>query len=366
MLESPKSSDRPRSLLLDVLRIGAASWVMVFHWTRQSWFSWAPDWLEGFARAGYLGVDVFFMLSGAVIAYTALGRTWRGFAAARFLRLFPAYLGSTVVVGALLIARGSLDPTPAGWLAFTGLHFFVREPSFIGVAWTLLYEVEFYFLIGLLILLMRDKLTEDGIRNGTTVFLLFALFASFSGNRELSLLTISGFGGMFALGAMLGISRTRQQLQRNLPQIVVAASLTYFKLTDRTAGMGLSEASTVAWSLGLTVFVGAIILWSAMRPSKVQGLRFRNGIMTLALMTYPLYLLHQDLGLNVIQLLRATGLSIPLAGLASAVIVVLLSWLSVRWFEPWSRKRLRRLFGWLPPRRAAEASPLDPSPPRSA
>jgi peptidoglycan/LPS O-acetylase OafA/YrhL len=40
---------------------------------------------------GGLGVDVFFVISGLVIAISTEGRTAAGFAKARFLRLYPAF-----------------------------------------------------------------------------------------------------------------------------------------------------------------------------------------------------------------------------------------------------------------------------------
>ncbi len=357
LLDPGRGVARRRSLLLDVLRIAAASWVVIFHWTGHWQFDDGSVWLEMFARAGYMGVDVFFMLSGAVIAYTALGRSWRDFASSRFLRLFPAYLAATVLVVLVMIPMGKLSPTPASWLNLTGLHFFVREESFVSVAWTLLYEVQFYVLIGVLIMVARNRLTESGIRTGSIIFLLAALFGTFSGNGDLALLTLSGFGGMFVFGALLGISRSRMQLQQNLPALFLAAAVTFFQLTGRVAHMGLDPLAALAWSLGLLIVVGGTILWSSMRPGTRSSARTIAVVSTLALMTYPMYLIHQDLGLNVYALLRDSGLSMAAAVALAGGLMILLSWLSVRFYEPAAVRLLRKWFGWK--RRGPKPTELD-------
>lgn len=74
-----------RSIGLDIIRIFAAFWVVSFHWTGRGGFSpgldysldlafW-PNWFEAFAAPGFLGVDIFFILSGTVIAASAAGPT---------------------------------------------------------------------------------------------------------------------------------------------------------------------------------------------------------------------------------------------------------------------------------------------------
>lgn len=358
MYDSPTSAvARPRYVLLDLLRIFAALWVVVFHWGMHSTnIETAPEWIYGFVRAGYLGVDIFFMLSGAVIAYTAIGRTWSEFATARYLRLAPAFVGVTVLTIVFLISQDKFVSTPMNWLNLTGLHFFFDEPSVVSVAWTLYYELVFYTLIAILILITRNHLTEARIRHGVTVFLVVALFAQFSQHRELLIVTLSGFGGMFALGALLGISRSQKQLQKNLPGIFLAACLTYAQLLNRTSEMALGDAGTIAWSLGILLAVGGVILLSALRPVDIRQPRLRASIATFALMTYPLYLLHLEIGLGTLQMLREYDVPSLWSGVIAGTVVLLLSWLCVRYYEPWARKWLRKIYGWSGSRQASRAS----------
>lgn len=79
--------------VLDELRLLAALAVVLFHFgfrgrtlevTEMSLTAW--EWL---LKYGYLGVQMFFVISGFVIAYSAEGRTPIQFGIARFARIYP-------------------------------------------------------------------------------------------------------------------------------------------------------------------------------------------------------------------------------------------------------------------------------------
>ena len=74
---------------LDLLRLVAALAVVAFHYLFRG--AAAGGYLaEGYPEAapfaiyGYLGVNLFFLISGFVIAWSAQGRSWESFAVARF------------------------------------------------------------------------------------------------------------------------------------------------------------------------------------------------------------------------------------------------------------------------------------------
>jgi peptidoglycan/LPS O-acetylase OafA/YrhL len=94
-------SKNHRFLFLDALRGIAALLIVLYH---------APKYL-GRALPHYsafLAVDLFFVLSGFVIAFSYENRLLRGlsfrsFVAARLVRLYPVYLLGTVVGFVLLL-----------------------------------------------------------------------------------------------------------------------------------------------------------------------------------------------------------------------------------------------------------------------
>jgi peptidoglycan/LPS O-acetylase OafA/YrhL len=96
-----QKEQRTELLALTSLRGLAAIWVLLFH-LRHEIKTLPPllaDWIRPFIGQGYLGVDLFFVLSGFVIAYN-YGERFRRFspnAYARFLgkrfaRIYPAHL----------------------------------------------------------------------------------------------------------------------------------------------------------------------------------------------------------------------------------------------------------------------------------
>ena len=138
----------------------------------------APAWAQSLASHGEAAVDLFFALSGLVIAFSLqrFGGFFRPFIVARARRLLPVYF----LVLAASIALGTLgDPlqyipwagTPARDIVFaalprplwvhilahvTLLHGVIPQPvlpyayvTLLGPAWSLSTEWQFYLLIGL-------------------------------------------------------------------------------------------------------------------------------------------------------------------------------------------------------------------------
>ena len=99
------------------------------------------------AQYGFLGVPIYFAISGFVIAYSAEGRTAVGFAIARFSRIYPTFvLCMTLTFAATaLLGAGHFEVTPAQW--FGNLFIaapLVGQPYVDTSYWSLAIEVIFY------------------------------------------------------------------------------------------------------------------------------------------------------------------------------------------------------------------------------
>lgn len=86
-----------RLYALDAVRITAALVVVLYHYVALG-TAWGLSGtqhlfpaLRPFALYGWLGVEIFFIVSGFVICMSAWGRTVGDFATSRISRLFPAY-----------------------------------------------------------------------------------------------------------------------------------------------------------------------------------------------------------------------------------------------------------------------------------
>ncbi len=113
---------------------------------------------------GWVGVDFFFVLSGFIIFYihqADLGRPgqFKSFITKRCLRIYPLYwliLFAKILLSLFTDRNNVIFQT--SWVRFIEILLLVPQPgtnltNFIGVSWTLTYEIFFYLLFGLLILL---------------------------------------------------------------------------------------------------------------------------------------------------------------------------------------------------------------------
>src|SRR5690349_2750757 len=148
----------PRLAALDGLRLLCALAVAGYHFGD----SWRLDGVHPPAYFlpdaapvliyGFLGVEVFFLISGFVILMSGWGRTVREFAASRAARLHPAFwvcvLVTAVVSTALPISGGlPFPPLPAGpdvLFNLTMLAEPLNRPLVDSVYWTLWIEFRFY------------------------------------------------------------------------------------------------------------------------------------------------------------------------------------------------------------------------------
>lgn len=128
-LEAPDTQPEPTSPLrgeirpLTGLRIVASLWVVAFHlsFAPVETFTGLLAPLQPLVSAGWLGVDLFFVLSGFVISLTYLGpmvnsfslRSWAVFLWARVSRIWPSFALVTVLFGGWLLVRSWFTDSPS-------------------------------------------------------------------------------------------------------------------------------------------------------------------------------------------------------------------------------------------------------------
>jgi peptidoglycan/LPS O-acetylase OafA/YrhL len=146
-----------RSRVIDGLRGVSAVAVAMFHFNEQG-----PALFDSYHRAmkhGWLGVTVFFVLSGFCIAACRGKDAIVPFWAKRLLRIYPAYWASLLVVlavvGFRIMVSGVNDltalPRGAGAWAFTFLALSKPASTVLPinwVYWSLAYELAFYLVMG--------------------------------------------------------------------------------------------------------------------------------------------------------------------------------------------------------------------------
>jgi peptidoglycan/LPS O-acetylase OafA/YrhL len=377
--------------LLDPLRFGAALGVAVFH---QMFWSWAwssinvPPGFEHYVAAdvqfpsaapftwfGWVGVEIFFVISGFVIANSASKSSATEFLFSRALRLYPAvWVCSTLTFIVLLVfASGEASEFMLPYLrAMLLIPKGIRGQWIDCIYWTLAAEMAFYGLV--FCALLTKKVTLRHLAWGLTIY--SAVFNAFS------LLVLSGairsdmlyfvvlmfrvpaaawllcHGCFFALGIWLFISANRKLTALEQFAVAVAclsgcAEIYYFSSFLLKNIPAISDQSAF---VPIVVWAAAVLLIAVAanrsRRSTVTASPDAAGYLrTLGLITYPLYLTHNVIGSAIVRVLVHAGLDASLAVWVGLGMLVLVCWLICAKVEPAIGRLPREIvsnFGLLP------------------
>src|SRR5271170_3660833 len=188
---------RPTLKALTTLRFLAALHVVLFHMRVIGILPGGPWGYQNFASIGYIGVNLFFVLSGFILVYTYANSAvtpWR-FWQARFARIYPAYLLSLVVSAPFFFF--SLRHLDIPFLAWSKQHvaaaciltvsllqswFPQAALTWNAVCWTLSVEAFFYLAFPLLLVWSKEftpKTLFCGIAGWSLLSLSISSFISF-------------------------------------------------------------------------------------------------------------------------------------------------------------------------------------------
>lgn len=337
---------------MDILRACAAALVVFYHFFYFSAHDAGPDGIaaiigeplafptaEPFTWWGWVGVYIFFVISGFVITMSAQNKTALDFAVGRFLRLYPALAFFATLA---LIVTWLRAPIPAGEAVSRWIHaltLYPQGPWIDGAIWTLTVEVMFYALIWLCVLGRRTENLPRYLRLVTAGLGLFWLGVFLQslvglGSAGAALLSVAAAykskffllttGSFFALGMFLYESyRLGWRRERAIFALIATASclmaLHTFSLATTGPVLALEHSPWVpmlVWLLFTALCAGAVQVEARWQP----GPRYRALARSVGLMTYPLYLINQVTGAYLIYLLLQLGL-----GALSATLIATLA-----------------------------------------
>ncbi|MCE9602532.1 MAG: acyltransferase [Gemmatimonadetes bacterium] len=287
--------DRSRLSSLDVLRFLAAASVMIYHFTYDPTTpnDRSTAGLQAVTMHGYLGVEVFFMISGFVILWSAQGRTATAFVRARILRLYPEFW-IAVVLSALIfrLAPGDLGGAPSVVDVLANLTMVPQLaglPYVDGVYWTLFVELKFYFLLWLLILFGQVPRIERWLI-GCIAISAIGLFVELPG--ALRSLLILPYGPLFAAGGLFFlVFDSGWTAPRAVGLLLALPTASTFAVRGMSGFIDAAHIDTTASVATIGIIVGAFVFFATLGRNDL-GARLGRITTVAGALTYPLYLLH--------------------------------------------------------------------------
>ncbi len=255
-------------------------------------------------QLGWLGVELFFLISGFVIFMTLdKTKSFGTFIYKRWLRLFPAMLLASVMIyftAPLFYERPAGSPDlldmipgltfiePAWWSKLLGTQIKPLEGAF----WSLYVEFKFYVLAGLIYYFLGRKLLVPVL---LFLFLSSITITEFQTENNMALIklitTISKtlsfkYFGWFCAGALFYLYQQTKNEGHYLMAIGVAA------LSSVNTGDHLGANAAALMITGLFAL--------SLRVTYLQHILTSKFFMLFGFVSYPLYLIHENSMISMI------------------------------------------------------------------
>jgi len=304
---------KPFALETDSLHVRLGDPVFVPLWSIISWWGW-------------IGVQIFFVISGLVIAYSATNATPYSFFRSRVARLLPAMLICASLIGVVAVGWGGADLSQTAILWIKSVTFFPFGPWLAGQFWTLGVEIAFYAVVWSMIM--------SGVINRLEVLawvlcllsasywvLVTASFIPESFLPRITQLLLLQNGCYFALGIVLSIADGKGMSSGRWLLTLICAMIAWFQisttLTYEAPAYSASELAVVPYLIWVAAMaaIGASLYWKDEIGQLIgsKGRYWRAA----GLATYPLYLIHIHAGGPVLVGMKSAGASSAVAWISA-------------------------------------------------
>ncbi|MDP9126755.1 MAG: acyltransferase [Pseudomonadota bacterium] len=316
--ENPPSREA-RIIELDALRGLAAFAVLLYHFTSVYPRLIAQEGFPGIPQVwcGYFGVELFFMISGFVVFFTAQrAHTTASFAVSRFARLYPAYWVAVLLATLIQVLQGADLPQlfRQMMINLTMLQTFIGVKNLDGSYWTLAFELSFYALI--VVALRATVARGRPVEWAFIAWLAMATVLRGSALQipyRLSIITLLYYGQFFVFGSAFYIIQSGAAKGLTYFVALWALLISAFGADPHTPAAGFTDYFPMALACA-AIFVASVLY-------KPRFLRF--SIFTfLGRISYSLYLTHSSLGFFVMtKTLRSGATPLEAIILATALAI---------------------------------------------
>jgi peptidoglycan/LPS O-acetylase OafA/YrhL len=270
---------------------------------------------------GWLGVVLFFLVSGFIITHRALRERAGEFAVRRVFRIYPPLILAILVSVAIYTALGHPPGVSTGGIfrSFTLLNYWmVPQQVTYGGAWTLAVELQFYLLVGLLAPLLRRHFGMFVLAE--TLATAFVLATARSWNTQYSLFAATTAYLPYLLCGQLvyGYFWARLLRKRDFAalQLLVLAVMQYGTIRMHPQFLPAANSYLISFVYAYALFLVCALL----NPPPGRLLKAFSD------RSYSIYLLHGSIPVGIMTVLYGrlgmpymASLAIGLAGLALSV-----------------------------------------------
>lgn len=335
---------------LDLLRLAAAFMVLIFHFGFRMGITCEGGGVQfseltPIAMWCDVGLLIFFAISGYVITMSTENRSAIDFAVGRIARVWPIFVTCSTITAIVLYlypVTGVQTPTLVQWIShFIIVSRLLGQPFLDGAYWTIAVELIFYGWVFLFIALgwyQKQWKTFAILWIGLSAANEFII-----DSEVIRKLFITEYSGYFTFGISLYRSAQTNDLLSKIIMAIAAlwACATPFLISHQIFHLYGVNRSVIGLAL-----MGPIALACFTLCVRSQDVVSKSGVaVTLGALTYPLYLLHQNIGYSVFS--HYADMQNRWSVLAIYLIALLLiCWLVIRFIDrPIKAKVFKAAYG---------------------
>ncbi len=266
---------------IDILRGLAALMVTIFHISVGSLHS---KQIAGYAKYGFTGVEIFFVISGFVLPYSLYKSNYQiqhffKFILKRIIRIVPAYFITIIISSLLAYTTGRAIMSITGIsLHLVFLNSVFGYDNISPVFWTLQIEFVFYIIIGLLF-------TYILLSNNKTLAFVYLIIAINLYNPNLPVINWLPFFAMGILIFNLMFTKLNAYVFWGTCLVLTFINIKTHDIAEAVAALFAVIFILYAKLEYFPVFLGRFLLW-------------------LGMISYSLYLIHWEMGRTAVSFTR--------------------------------------------------------------
>jgi peptidoglycan/LPS O-acetylase OafA/YrhL len=318
---------------INALRFLAAMFVLFYHFCFVFYYAKTTQVdipvLRELFKYGYLGVELFFIISGFVISLSAEGRNAYSFLKSRLGRLYPVFWASAVVTGVFLVFGGSIINQPLSLSKFLANltmvpqiipgSYTLLDPSY----WTLAVEIKFYFIIFLLLIFKQFKRIEL-FSILASIFITLGIFFT-----DIPIIWTSYFIAGILFYKVYKEGLTPWRIFGLCNTLFISIYFALARIPSHNLNFKGTEFNPTTITLYILSFFVMFLLIS-LNKIKIANNRYIN---ILGVLTYPLYLLHQQVARILFTYGNIKEIPLYISFTVTIILLFVISYIIHRLFE---------------------------------